>query len=75
MHSVTIGMHSGGIPTIGDNVFIGCGACILENISIGNNVKIGANTVVVKNVPDNSTVVGNPAYLVKLNGKKVNIKL
>ena len=61
--------------TIGDNVFIGCGACILGNISIGNNVKIGANTVVLKNVPDNSTVVGNPACIVKLNGKKVNMKL
>lgn len=41
---------SGGLPSIGDNVFIGCGACVLENISIGNNVKIGANTVVLKNV-------------------------
>ncbi|MEF3427041.1 DapH/DapD/GlmU-related protein [Bacteroides cellulosilyticus] len=50
MHSVTIGKTSGGLPSIGDNVFIGCGACVLENISIGNNVKIGANTVVLKNV-------------------------
>lgn len=75
MHSVTIGKTSGGLPSIGDNVFIGCGACILGNISIGNNVKIGANTVVLKNVPDNSTVVGNPACIVKLNGKKVNMKL
>lgn len=50
MHSVTIGKTPGGLPSIGDNVFIGCGACVLENISIGNNVKIGANTVVLKNV-------------------------
>lgn len=34
-------------------------------------MKIGANTVVLKNVPDNSTVVGNPACIVKLNGKKL----
>lgn len=75
MHSVTIGKKSGGLPSIGNNVFIGCGACILGNISIGNNVKIGANAVVLKDVPDNSTVIGNPGHIVKLNGEKVNIKL
>ena len=29
LHEVTIGAIKGGIPTIGDNVFIGCGAKIL----------------------------------------------
>lgn len=79
MHSVTIGRRSGrseeGLPIIGNNVFIGCGACILGNILIGSNVRIGANAVVLKDVPDNSTVIGNPAYIVKLNGEKVCIKL
>jgi len=54
-------------PTIGNNVFIGCGAKILGNITIGNNVKIGANSVVLNNIPDNSTVVGIPAKIVKKN--------
>lgn len=44
-------------------------------VKINDNVKVGANCVVVKNVPANSTVVGNPAYIVKLNGEKVRIKL
>ena len=48
-------------PTIGNNVYIGAGAKIIGNITIGNNVLIGANAVVTKNIPDNYTVVGNPA--------------
>lgn len=51
-------------PTIGNNVFIGCGAKILGNITIGDNVKIGANSVVLKDVPPNVTVVGIPAKIV-----------
>lgn len=35
----------------------------------------GANAVVVKDVPDNCTVVGVPAYIIKKEGKRVNIKL
>ena len=54
---------------IGDNVYIGVGAKVLGNIRIGNNVKIGANAVVIKDVPDNATVVGVPARVVKINNK------
>lgn len=74
-HNVTIGNNHGGIPTIGDNVSIGCGACVLGNITIGDNVNIGANCVVVKPVPSNVTVIGNPAIIVKQDGAKVNIRL
>lgn len=52
-------------PTIGNNVVIGAGAKILGPISIGNNVKVGANAVVLKDVPDNVTVVGIPAKIVR----------
>lgn len=74
-HNVTIGNNRGGIPTIGDNVFVGVGAVVVGKIKIGNNVQIGANAVVTKDVPDNAVVVGNPAYIIRLNGEKVNIKL
>ena len=50
---------------IGDNVFIGAGAKILGDIRIGNNVKIGANAVVLNDVPDNCTVAGVPASIIK----------
>jgi serine O-acetyltransferase len=48
------------IATIGDNVSIHAHALILCE-SIGNNCVIGAGSVVTKNVPENTTVAGNPA--------------
>ena len=57
-------------PTVGNNVFIGTGAKLLGNIVIGDNVKIGANAVILENVPSNTTVVGVPGRIVKINGKK-----
>lgn len=72
---VTIGVIGKEAPVIGNNVRIATGAIVIGNIVIGNNVNIGAGAVVVKNIPDNCTVVGNPARIVKMNGKKANIKL
>lgn len=63
-------------PTIGENVLIGSHATLLGPINVGNNVKIGAETVIInKDVPDNCTVVGDPGRIVRMNGKKVNIRL
>lgn len=59
-------------PTIGNNVVVGAGAKILGSFTIGNNVNIGANAVVLSDIPDNSTVVGIPGRVVKINGEKVN---
>lgn len=58
-------------PTIEDNVIISTGAKILGDITIGANSIIGANSVVLSNIPKNSTAVGVPARVVKLNGKKI----
>lgn len=52
-------------PTLGNHVVVGAGAKVLGNIVIGDNVRIGAGSVVVKAVPDNVTVVGIPAQIVK----------
>jgi len=52
-------------PRIGNNVDIGANVCIVGDVSIGNNVIIGAGSVVVKSVPDNCTVVGNPARILE----------
>ena len=54
-------------PTLKDGVIVGSGAMILGPIIIGQNARIGANAVVLKSVPDNSTVVGNPAKVISTN--------
>lgn len=51
------------IPTIGDRVEIGCGACILGGVTIGDDSIVGANAVVRSDVPPNSLAVGVPARI------------
>ncbi|MBL7739721.1 MAG: acetyltransferase [Chitinophagaceae bacterium] len=46
---------------VGRSTFIGANSVIRQGITIGNNVTIGAGTVVIKDIPDNTTVIGNPA--------------
>ena len=72
---VTIGVKGSSAPIIGDNVRIATGSIVIGGIIIGNNVTIGAGSVVTKNIPDNCTVVGNPARIIRKNGIKVNIQL
>ncbi|MBX3008348.1 MAG: acyltransferase [Melioribacteraceae bacterium] len=51
---------------IEDDVFIGTNSIILKGVSIGARSIIGAGSVVsLKNIPPDSTVVGNPAKIVK----------
>jgi len=70
-HDVEIGDYTtiytrvniGGDVRIGKECVIGSGATIRPGTRIGNGVTIGAGAVVVKDVPDNVTVVGNPAKI------------
>ena len=62
-------------PIIGDDVWISTGSIVFGPVTIGNNVMIGAGTVLHKSVPDNCTVVGNPARIIEKDGKKCNIPL
>ncbi len=59
-------------PTIGNNVLVGSGAKILGPFKVGDNCRIAANAVVLKEVPPNSTAVGVPARIVRIDGQKVN---
>ncbi len=42
---------------------IGAGAIILPGITVGKHAMVGAGAVVTHDVPDNATVVGNPARI------------
>jgi len=50
---------------IGNNVWIGMGAKILDGVSIGDNAVIAAGAVVNKDVQANTLVAGVPAKLLK----------
>jgi serine O-acetyltransferase len=58
-------------PTLEDDVTVGSGAKLLGPVTVGRNAKVGANTVVIEDVPDHTTVVGNPGHPVRVEGKKV----
>lgn len=50
---------------VGNNVWFGGHCTILPGVTIGNNVIVGAGAVVTKDVPDDVTVVGNPARIIE----------
>lgn len=58
-------------PTLGNNVMVGSGAKILGPFTVGDNSKIAAGAVVLSEVPPNSTCVGVPARIIKLEGVRV----
>lgn len=59
-------------PTLGDNVLVGSGAKLLGPFKVGDNARIAAGAVVLSEVPANSTAVGVPARIVRINGMKTS---
>ncbi len=59
-------------PTLGNGVMVGSGAKILGPITIGDHARVAANAVVLRDVPENSTVVGVPGHVVRVNGEKLD---
>jgi sugar O-acyltransferase (sialic acid O-acetyltransferase NeuD family) len=51
--------------TVGSGTHVGAGATIRQCIAIGSDSVVGAGAVVVKDVPDDVTVVGVPARVLK----------
>jgi len=73
MHDVTLGTtpDSSGVPTIGDDVFIGAGAKILGAVKIGDRARIAANSLVISDVPADTTAIGVPAKILRYTGRPV----
>lgn len=65
---VTIGVAHGerksGVPTIGNNVWIGANATIVGGITIGDDVMIAPNTFVNFDVPSHSVVIFSKASII-----------
>jgi len=65
---VTIGLANGGqkagVPTIGNNVWIGANATVVGGIMIGDDVMIAPNTFVNFDVPSHSVVIGTRAEII-----------
>lgn len=54
-------------PThIGDGVFLGAHAMVLQDCHIGDGAVVGANSVVTKDVPALAVVSGSPAQVVRM---------
>lgn len=68
-HDVTIGSFSSIMPqvavsgniTIGERTLLGVHSSLRQGIRVGSDCVIGMGSVVLRDVPDGSTVLGNPA--------------
>ena len=58
------GLSSKGIR-IGDDVWIGSGALLLDGVSVGSHCIVAAGAVVTRDVPDWAVVAGNPARVLR----------
>ena len=61
-HKVSIS----GEVQVGAGTFMGTNAAVVPRTAIGRWVTVGAGTVVIRDVPDYTTVVGNPAREVRV---------
>lgn len=57
-------------PTVRKGALVSAHAQVIGPIEIGENAKVGAAAVVVADVPSDVTVVGVPAKIVRVHGKK-----
>lgn len=72
-HDTIIGNYASFMPTcnisgevlINDSVYCGTGVKIINKVEIGENSIIGAGAVVTSSQPDNCTIVGVPAKVIK----------
>jgi sugar O-acyltransferase (sialic acid O-acetyltransferase NeuD family) len=59
------GVHLAGTVTVREDAFVGVGAAAIPGVTIGRRSVVGAGATVVGDVPDDVTVVGTPAHVLK----------
>ncbi|HEV2074827.1 MAG TPA: acyltransferase [Thermoleophilaceae bacterium] len=59
---------------VGNNVWLGYGACILRGVTIGDNAIVGASAVVTRDVPANAVVGGVPARLIRMRDEPLSLR-
>lgn len=73
-HGVTLGGTGKDVgkrhPTVREGALVSAHAQVIGPIEIGKNARVGAAAVVVTDVPADVTVVGVPAKVVRVHGKK-----
>lgn len=73
-HGVTLGGTGKDVgkrhPTVREGALISAHSQLIGPIEIGKNAKVGAGAVVLSDVPEDVTVVGVPAKVVRVHGQK-----
>jgi acetyltransferase-like isoleucine patch superfamily enzyme len=59
---------------VGNNVWVGYGACILRGVTVGDNAIIGTSAVVTKDVPANAVVAGVPARVIRMRDEPKTLR-
>jgi acetyltransferase-like isoleucine patch superfamily enzyme len=59
------GIYSLGEVVIGDGVWLGSGATVLDGVRIGSRTVVGAGAVVVHDLPENVIAGGTPARILR----------
>lgn len=60
------GVNIGALINVRKNAYVGMGVTAMTGVKeIGKETLIGAGTVIIKDVPEYTTVVGNPARVIK----------
>ena len=59
---------------VGNNVWIGYGACLLRGVTVGDNAVIGTSAVVTRDVPANAVVAGVPARVIRMRDEPTTLR-
>lgn len=57
---------------LGDDVWVGAHATIVDGVKVGSHVIVAAGAVVTKDVPDYAIVGGNPARVIRMRNEKAD---